>query len=256
MAIRGAARTDTGKVRTVNEDTYGFFPAIAFYVVADGMGGHAGGEVASALAVETMQVSLEETKDDDLTPVLDMHGQPTVDGSRLLIALEKANAAVLSTSQEHSHLSGMGTTVAAVLFDQQGTEANICHVGDSRVYRIRNKCIELLTEDHSLFQQLVREGKLKPEERDMFPQRHILLQAVGTSPKIRPTIRVEKPEPGDIFLLCSDGVHGVVREQEMLDVVLQHADIEQACQALVTLTNDRGGPDNETVVLLQYENSK
>src|SRR5262245_15021618 len=105
----------------MNEDAFGLFPEIAFYIVADGMGGHAGGEIASALAVETMQTSLETTKDEDLTPMVDNHGQTTVGGSRLLIAIEQANNKVFSLSRENPQLAGMGTTVAAILFDDRET---------------------------------------------------------------------------------------------------------------------------------------
>jgi len=257
VAIHGAAKTDTGKVRTMNEDAFGFFPEIAFYVVADGMGGHAGGEIASSLAVETMHISINATKDEDLTPILDFHGQATIGGSRLLMAVEQANTQVLAKSQENSQLTGMGTTIAAMLFDPPEAQAIICHVGDSRVYRVRDSQIELLTEDHSLVQQLVRDGKIKPEERETFPQRHMLMQAVGINPAISPTIRVEKLERGDLFLLCSDGIHAVVRAQELLHIVLQHRDdFQQACDALLELVNVRGGPDNGTIMILQYEETK
>ena len=253
MTIYGAVKTDPGKVRSINEDAFGFFPDIAFYVVADGMGGHAGGEIASSLAVETMRTSITATEDEDLTPILDFRGQATIGGSRLLIAIEQANSTVLAKSQENPQLAGMGTTVAAILVDHREDQINIGHVGDSRVYRIRNNQIELLTEDHSLVQQLVRDGRIKPEERETFPQRHILLQAVGISPTVSPTIRVEKPERGDLFILCSDGIHGVVNEPDMLAIVGQHQDdLPQACQSLLELANARGGPDNGTVVILHY----
>lgn len=257
VAVHGAAKTDTGKVRTINEDTFGFFPEIAFYVVADGMGGHAGGEIASSLAVETMHTSITATEDEDLTPILDFRGLSTVGGSRLLIAIERANSTVLAKSQENPQLAGMGTTIAAVLFDYQEAQANIAHVGDSRVYGIHNDQIELLTEDHSLVQQLMRDGRITPEERNTFPQRHILMQAVGIRPMINPTIRVEKLEKGDLFILCSDGIHNVVSERELLTIVRQHPDdLQQACEALLELANARGGPDNGTVIILQYGKTK
>ena len=253
VTLHEAAQTHPGKVRTANEDSYGSFPEIAFYVVADGMGGHAGGEIASALAVETMKASIVATHGEDLTPVLDFRGQATSGGSRLLMAVEQANTAVLTKSQEELQLAGMGTTIAAVLFDSQESQVNICHVGDSRVYRIRGQTIELLTEDHTLVQQLVRDGHIKSEDRETFPHRHILLQAVGNTPTVSPTIRAEKPEDGDIFLLCSDGVHDVVHESDMLAVIGQMpGQLQQACDKLLELANERGGPDNETILLVRY----
>jgi protein phosphatase len=254
MPIRGAVKTDVGKVRFKNEDTFGFFPDSAFYVVADGMGGHSGGEVASSLAVETMYRSVQETQDEDLTPIIDLQGQSSVGGRRLLIALEHANSKVFDASSQNPHLAGMGTTIAAVLFDNNQQQANICHVGDSRVYRIRACCIEQLTEDHSLVQQLLREGKISPCEAKTLPHRHVLTQAVGTSPVVQPALRVETPQPGDIFVLCSDGVHGVVEEEEILQAVIQREpDLQQACDDLVELANARGGPDNCTLILLRCD---
>jgi protein phosphatase len=257
VLIRGAVKTDTGRVRLTNEDAFGFFPDTAFYVVADGMGGHAGGEIASSLAVETMHTSLQETEDEDLTPILDPQGETSVGGRRLWIAIEQANAKVLDMSRQNSSLTGMGTTIAAIFFENKGNQANICHVGDSRVYRIRAQNIEQLTEDHSLVQQLVREGKITSQEVKTSPHRHVLVQAVGTSPTIQPAIRIETPQVGDIFILCSDGVHGVVEETEILATITQRTtDFREACEALIALANARGGPDNSTVIILQYENNQ
>ena len=257
MLIRGAARTDRGKVRQKNEDAFGFFPDAAFYVVADGMGGHAGGKVASDLAVEAMRLSVQETEEEELTPITDPHGWRSVGWRRLQIAIQQANSRVFETSQREPNLKGMGTTIAALLFDDEDGLATICHVGDSRVYRLRAGSIEQLTEDHSLVQQLFREGKITPQDAKTFPHRHVLTQAVGVSPSVQPAVRVEKPQRGDIFLLCSDGVHGSMEETEILSVIAQQeADLQKACDILVDLANDRGGWDNSTVILLHYDDSK
>lgn len=254
MPLQGAAITNTGKVRRVNEDAFGFFQETAFYVVADGMGGHVGGEVASSVAVQEMQASLQATQDQDLTPVFDVSGQTSLGGRRLLIAVEAANNKVLGLSQQDTSLSGMGTTVAAILFEEATRQASICHVGDSRVYRIRGDAIEQLTEDHSVLQHLVRAGDLNEEALKTSPHRHILMQAVGVRPIIQPDLRIETPEPGDIFVVCSDGIHGVVTKEEILGVIRHTAqEPHSACEALITLANARGGPDNATVIILRYE---
>ena len=254
MPIRGAAKSEVGKVRLKNEDTFGFFPGTSFYVVADGMGGHAGGEIASQLAVETMQTSLQETQDEDLTPILDAEGRSSLAGRRLLIAAERANGEILGASRQNPELNGMGTTIAAVLFEERGQQASICHVGDSRVYRVRERQIEQLTEDHSLVQQLLREEKISLQEAKTSPHRHVLIQALGIGPEVHPAVRIETANPGDIFILCSDGVHGVVEAGEILEAVT-HAtnDLRTVCDTLLNLANNRGGPDNCTVVVLQYE---
>jgi len=253
VSICGAVKTDTGKVRAKNEDSSGFFPDAAFYIVADGMGGHVGGERASALAVETMHGVLQETEGEDLTPITIQNGWSSVAGRRLFLAIQRANNKVFEMSQRDPNLNGMGTTVAAVLFDEQESVAGICHVGDSRVYRIREGVIERLTEDHSLVQQLLKEGKIGPTEVKTFPHRHVLTQAVGVSPLVQPSVRLERPQSGDIYLLCSDGIHGVVDDEDMLRIIQQTApDLEKACDTLVNLANDRGGRDNSTIILLSY----
>jgi hypothetical protein len=177
VLIRGAARTDRGKVRPKNEDAFGFFPDTSFYVVADGMGGYLGGQVASALAVEALRLSVQETQDEALTPVTDPHGWRAIGWRRLCIAVQLANSQVFETSQREPELRGMGTTIAAILFDDEDRLATICHVGDSRVYRVRDHGIELLTEDHSLMQQLLREGYAYPQ-RQLKQFREVLLPRI------------------------------------------------------------------------------
>lgn len=254
MGIRGAAKTDVGKVRKQNQDAFGFFPEESFYTVADGMGGHQGGEVASALAVETMCMSLQETQDEDLTPVIGEHGLCSVTARRLTIAVQRANGQVLERSQQETNLNGMGTTVAAILFDKRESIATICHVGDSRVYRVREGRIEQLTEDHSLVQQLFREGTLSQAELKTSPHRHVLTQALGIQPIIQPGLWIEEPQTGDAFMLCSDGIHGAVEPDEMRDLLTQNRhDLQLACDKLVDLANARGGRDNSTIVIVCCE---
>lgn len=252
MLIRGAAKTDKGRVRPKNEDAFGFFPDTAFYVVADGMGGHAGGTVASTLAVEAMRLSVQETRDEELTPVTDPQGWRSVGWRRLCIAIQQANHKVFETSNHEPALKGMGTTIAALLFEDEDDLVTICHVGDSRIYRIRAGGIEQLTEDHSLVQELFRTGKIALQDVKTFPHRHVLTQAIGVGPVVQPAVRVEKPQPGDLFLICSDGVHGSMEEPEILSVITQgEADLQKACDRLVELANEHGGWDNSTVILLQ-----
>lgn len=252
MLIRSAVKTDLGKIRSENEDSFGFSPDQDFYVIADGMGGHAGGKVASTLAVETMLGFLQSAQTEDLTPVRDQAGHLSVGGSRLLLAVREANKAILERSLQDPKLEGMGTTVAALLFDKRDNVISICNVGDSRVYRVHQGSIEQLTEDHSFVQELFRKGKIGLQEMKVSPHRHILTQAVGISPMIDPKVSRIPPQSGDFFLLCSDGLHGALEEQEILHVLTQEGpDLEQRCETLVRLANERGGKDNCTVILLQ-----
>jgi serine/threonine protein phosphatase PrpC len=212
---------------------------------------------ASALAVETMRLSLQETQAEDFTPMTDPEGRCFGAERRLLIAVQQANSRVLEMSRQDPRLAGMGTTVAAVLFEEREGLASICHVGDSRVYRVRARRIEQLTEDHSLAQQLFRDGKIGLQEVKASPHRHILTQALGVSPVVQPTLRVEELRKGDIFIICSDGVHGVIEvEEEILNVLVREgSDLQKACDALVDLANARGGRDNSTVIILRYDNA-
>jgi protein phosphatase len=254
MPIHGAVRTDLGRVRTQNEDSFGFFPDRSFYVVADGMGGYAGGEIASALAVETMLHSLIQTQQEDFTPLLDKDGRVYVGGRRLMMAVQQANAAVFQKSSQDPSLAGMGTTIAAVLFESHERLASICHVGDSRVYHIQHETIKQLTEDHSFVQQLFREGKLSAEEMKASPHRHMLTQAVGINPMVQPALGTAQLQVGDLIVLCSDGLHGLVKAEEILQIATSHAsDLQQACDVLVSLANDRGGTDNCTVIVLRCD---
>jgi protein phosphatase len=251
VVIRGAARTDIGRTRRENQDAFGVFPALALYVVADGMGGHAAGGVASTMTIESIRRSLEEAGDEDLTPVIDAAGSSSVGGRHLMIALYQANERVLEASRRDASMKGMGTTVAALLFDPRYEVIAICHVGDSRVYRIRGEDVEQLTEDHTLVQRLLKEGKIEADEVATSPHRHVLTQALGVEELVRPDLRLEKPLPGDLFVLSSDGVHDAVGREEIGRVVrAAYPDLDRACADLVDLANARGGRDNSTVVVV------
>ncbi len=172
MAIHGAARTKQGKDRRTNEDAFGFFPELPLYVVADGMGGHAGGEIASTLTVDTIRQYLPaaQAQEGQACGLL-MHeaGPWILGGQKLLSAVEGANAQVFAVSHYRPDLSGMGSTVAALYFDEPHGCVTICHVGDTRVYRVQTRGLEQLTKDHSVGQQLVQVGKLNKHELADFP---------------------------------------------------------------------------------------
>jgi protein phosphatase len=249
---KAAALSDVGRVRAENQDAYGVFPALGLYVVADGLGGHVSGSVASAMVVEEVRRSLASAGDDDLTPVTDAAGRSSLAGRRLVIAVENANERIREASREPGR-QGMGSTVASVLLDEVHEVLAVCHVGDSRVYRVRRGTIEQLTEDDTVVQQWVREGRIDPEDAGASPHRHMITQAVGTQELVRPALRLERPEPGDVFVLTSDGIHDRVPAGEIAAVVSEAADdLDVACFRLVDLANERGGRDNATVVLLRY----
>jgi protein phosphatase len=204
MVIHGAVRTKQGKVRHTNEDAFGFFPDLHLYVVADGLGGHVGGEIASTLTVDTIRRCLQAAharEEQELVFPAHSTEPPIWGGWKLFSAVERANARVFEESCRQPGLTGMGTTVAALYFDKPYDFVTLCHVGDTRVYRIRAGMLERLTEDHSLGQQLVQTGKLDKRELAAFPYRRLLTQAVGIRPTVYPEIRVEALKLEDILSL-------------------------------------------------------
>ncbi|MEM7413385.1 MAG: Stp1/IreP family PP2C-type Ser/Thr phosphatase [Myxococcota bacterium] len=225
--------TDTGRQRSANQDSVGEGVApdgARLAIVADGMGGHAGGETASRLAVEAVQGVVASSE-----------GAP--DGT-LREALETANRAVHDESQRNTQLLGMGTTGVAALFSRDA--AYVANVGDSRAYRLRDGVIEQLTDDHSLVAELQRRGIISEEEALVHPRRNEVLRSLGVEPEVTVDLFAFELRAGDVFLLCSDGLSGVVRDEEIADVLRREAPAE-AVRSLVDFANERGGPDNVTV---------
>ena len=249
MPITTAVRTDRGKDRPCNEDAFGLFPDLQTYVVADGMGGCQEGISASTLAVETIRHTLLDT---DVQRQTQSH-TPLQPSQCLLHAVCRAHTQVKELSHRELALLGTSTTVAAVTFNLPCETAVICHVGNTRVYRLRDAVLELLTEGHTLGQQLVRAGLMSPQELLTSRYRHRLTQAVGVGPEVHPAVRIEAPQSGDLFLLCSDGVYRDIADEEIHDIVRKAGtNLQHACDVLVELANARGGQDDSTVVALRY----
>ena len=252
--IREAVKSDIGRRRHENQDAFGLFPDLSLYVVADGMGGHAAGAVASTVTVEAIHHSLVETQNADFTPIVDRRGYCSLAGRRLMIALQQANERVRDLGRANPEMHGMGTTAVAILFDHASGLLAVCHVGDSRVYRVRDDRIEELTEDHTVVQQLLKVGKIGPQDIKSSPLRHLLTQAVGTEDLVQPDLRLELPALGDVYVLSSDGVHDVVDRDEILQVLRDVGpDLDSACTRLIDLANERGGKDNSTVLIVSCE---
>jgi PPM family protein phosphatase len=250
--LQAHSLTDPGRKRKGNEDALVLDPALGLAVVADGMGGHQSGEVASQLAVETLHDFVARaTRDRDLTWPFGIDGARSFEANCLTTAIKLANQAVLRAAAGRAELAGMGTTVVAVLA-REG-RLHYAGVGDSRVYLIRGEELRQLTRDDSwleaaVAQQLVEVGNLSEH-----PFRHVLTKAVGLSDDLEFEVADLTLEAGDRVLLCSDGLTTALAE-EQIDAVLQARpdDLPAACQALVAAANDAGGPDNVTVVLLRH----
>jgi serine/threonine protein phosphatase PrpC len=243
--------TDIGQVRQVNEDYFGLRPSAGLFTLADGMGGHAAGEVASRLAIECVCHALENPRD-----VWPAGGHPRArhpDPSLLEEALQLANRRLLVAASENARLKGMGTTFVGALFSP-GRVA-IAHVGDSRAYRLRGRRIEQLTEDHSLLNEYVRAGLFRPEDGCAFPYPSAITRALGTEAHFEVDVRLDATAPGDVYLLCSDGLSGVVAPWELAAILLEHHDLCRAAGRLIERANALGGPDNITAVLVRVGDS-
>ena len=235
MRLRVGARTDVGRVREGNEDSYMVHEPL--FAVADGMGGHQGGEVASNLALEVLQpIAQEPPPDGDSAP-------------RLAQVVREANQVVLERASGDPSLSGMGTTLTAVLAGT-GRRIHLAHVGDSRAYLLRDGEMTQLTRDQTVVQRLVDEGRITPEEAEIHPQRSILTNALGVDREIEVEEASYELKAGDRLLLCSDGLSGMVPEDDIRRILLDVEDPQAACDALVDEANEAGGQDNITAVVL------
>ena len=232
--LRSGSATDVGRVRTVNEDSA--VVSLTLFAVADGMGGHAGGEVASETAIQTLKYEFA--------------AHPSVEG--LAEAVRQANQAVWQRSHHDPDLRGMGTTLtaAALVTTEHGDRLVMANVGDSRSYRLHEGELVQLSHDHSVAEELVDRGELSEAEAAVHPHRHILTRALGVSDEVDVDLWQMTPEAGDRYLLCSDGLTNEVSEPRIANVLSSTPDPQQAAEALVRLANDNGGNDNVTVVVL------
>jgi PPM family protein phosphatase len=233
-----AGTTDVGQVREGNEDS--FLVADSLVAVADGMGGHVAGEIASATALE---------------PLRELDGRIFSDPSEALSALREAvitaNREVSRRAEDEPSYRGMGTTLTAALLE--GRRLHVAHVGDSRAYLLRDGELSQLTDDHTLVQHLIDEGQLTHEEAATHPQRSVVTRAIGVSPEVDVDAMTLELLPDDQVLLCSDGLTGVVSDEEIARVLLEVDDADAAIELLVEMANDAGGPDNITAVVLRFE---
>lgn len=240
MKLSAAACSDVGLRRQANEDSFATAPELGLYVVADGMGGHRAGKVASELATEHA-----------LRAIQALQGAPASPAEKLRQAVSCANREVHETSQNDPELKGMGTTLVAILATRE--RVALAHVGDSRAYLIRGGRIRQLTDDHSLVAELVRRRQITEADAREHPHRHVLTRALGVASSTQPDLAELTPVLGDTFVLCSDGLTTHLRDGEILDLASRDEDLQKSCDRLVSCANERGGVDNVTVVLVRLE---
>ncbi|HWL32875.1 MAG TPA: Stp1/IreP family PP2C-type Ser/Thr phosphatase [Gaiellaceae bacterium] len=227
--------TDPGRRRRRNEDAYVAVPPL--FAIADGMGGAQAGEVASGLAAAVLEEATGDERGEE----------------RVASLIQEANRRVFQRSSEDATTSGMGTTMTVALLDNADGTIAFGHVGDSRAYRVRGGELEQLTDDHSLVGELVRSGRLSPEEAESHPQRSVITRALGTEPNVDVDTFTVGAEQGDIYLLCSDGLTDMIPPRDILAAVEASDGLDEAARALVGAANAGGGEDNITVVLFQID---
>ncbi len=252
LTLEVAGRSDVGRVRPSNEDNFGYDQTLGIFVVCDGMGGHAAGEVASQIAVDTILAYFREHAPDVEDNAL-LDEAPV--GARLLgEAVKKANDAILDYAEAHKNMTGMGTTLVAARFSNG--VCSIANVGDSRIYLFREGQLLQLTEDHSLVMEQVRRGMLTLEEAKSSSVQNIITRALGTEEGTLPDLGEFPAQDGDIVLLTTDGVLRHVADQDMSAILLQLPSLEAACQTLIDAANEGGGEDNSTCVLVRVRKGK
>ena len=238
MTLRSSHLTHPGRKRRHNEDSYVHEPPL--FAIADGMGGAKAGEIASGLAADALREPHDENGDAQ---------------ARVVALIQEANQRVYRRATEDAEASGMGTTMTAALVGRD--RVTFGHVGDSRAYLVRDGELEQLTDDHSLVGELIRSGKLTPEEAEVHPQRSVITRALGTDPEVDVDTFVVETRPDDVFLLCSDGLSGMVSDRAILRILDDNrGDLQAAAKALVAAANRGGGDDNITVVLFALDGDR
>ena len=248
--IEIGSATHVGRVRTNNEDSHRVVPALKLFVLSDGIGGQANGEVASAVAVETIVTQCLRSSAEQST----FHGEePPSDiserSNRLVNAVYLANRAILEASAIDARFQGMGATLVAAWIE--GLRLSLVHVGDSRAYLLRGGELEILTLDHTLVAEQVRSGLLTQQQAQTNPLRRILIRALGAREEVEIDIHERDLRIGDVLLLCSDGLTGMVPDSEIAEILSHESDAQSAADRLVASANEHGGEDNVTVILVR-----
>lgn len=239
--------TDVGQLREHNEDFIGWDAHLGLILLADGMGGHNAGEVASELAVSSIRDALQEV----LGP--DMASSNMIDfNDAIREAIVYANDEIIRMANERLECAGMGTTIVVTLF--HGDRVIIANVGDSRMYRLRDKALSQLTTDHSLVQEMLDNGYISEEEAQLSASRNLITRALGIADQVDVDVAQDTMQNGDTYLLCSDGLTDLVTDQEILQLLLlSNDDLKTGCKQLIALANEKGGKDNISVILISLQ---
>jgi protein phosphatase len=253
MDIISAGVSDVGLQREHNEDSFCLLPEFELYIVADGMGGHKAGDVASKMATHAIASFFQATASEDATWPFHFDPHLSVEENRLITGIKVANKKIYEASARHSDVQGMGTTVVGALFSKTHNKVYVAHVGDSRCYRVRDDEITLLTRDHSLVNDyLLVMPDMTQEQKDELPK-NVITRALGMQDTVVVDLVPEQPKAGDYYVLCSDGLSGMIGDEAIKSAVHGGATVQDAANKLVELANAAGGEDNITVVVVRVQ---
>ncbi|MES1184100.1 MAG: Stp1/IreP family PP2C-type Ser/Thr phosphatase [Myxococcales bacterium] len=253
MRAVAAGLTDVGLQRDHNEDSFAILQDHELYIVADGMGGHRAGDVASKLATEAIVDFFRATAAEDFTWPFHFDSRMSEEENRLLTGIKIANRQIVERSSRQRECHGMGTTVVGALFSGKKGKMYLGHVGDSRAYRVRGNEIKQMTRDHSLVNDyLLAMPELTEEQKSELPK-NVITRALGMQEHVSVDLQGDDASVGDCYVLCSDGLSGMIEDSEILEIVAGSSNIEEACRKLIALANEHGGEDNITAVLVKIE---
>ena len=254
MGIHAAGNTDVGCVRKHNEDSFLVNPELGLFMVADGLGGHAAGEVASQIVVDTVARFVGETLEKDRTWPVEYDPSLSYDANRLKVALLLSDQAIAEDIRRNPERETMGSTVVVGLF--HGAEVTLAHVGDSRAYILGPEGIRQVTRDHSWVAEQVANGILTPSEARVHPFRNVITQALGNGGDLDVEVQNLELSKSERLLLCSDGLSGMIGDKQIWDIVKQSDDLNHAVESLINAAREHGGEDNITVILVGLETDK
>jgi protein phosphatase len=251
-SLQMMGKSDAGMVRDHNEDCFLVVPESGLAILADGMGGHLAGEVASAMAIDQVTQYLLKAFSASSAEKSKATGDASFESVKLAEAIKTANSAIHDASRSRPEQAGMGTTIVVAAFHDN--TLTVAHVGDSRLYRYRQGELSQVTEDHSMVQELLRRGLMTADEARTSLNRNLVTRALGIDPTVEVDVREQPYEDGDLYLLCSDGLNDVLTDEQIAAVLASHpGDMESAVQQLIADVNSRGGPDNVSIVLVHTD---
>lgn len=253
MRAIASGMTDVGLQRDHNEDSYAVLSEYDLFIVADGMGGHRAGDVASRLATESIADFFRSTSREDATWPFHFDTSLSEEENRLQAGIRVANRQIFERSIRSRDCAGMGTTVVGALFSKKKNRIYVGHVGDSRAYRVRKGSISQLTRDHSLFNDYIMAmPELTEEQRAELP-RNVITRALGMNDSVAVDLISDEPQPGDVYLLCSDGLSGMLSDDQILQIVSSTDEVPEMCRRLIAKANENGGEDNITALVIRID---